>query len=110
MLQAVGTITSPTGQVINFVTNVLVTPEPAGRCPILHLELGPIELDLLGLQVETNQIVVDVVAQAGPGNLLGNLLCSVAHLLDQNPGNALAALLNNLLRGGLLRIVGISFV
>jgi hypothetical protein len=28
---------------------------------------------------------LDLTAVAGSGNLLGNLLCAVAHLLDQNP-------------------------
>jgi hypothetical protein len=43
--------------------------------------------------------VLDITAQSGPGNLLGNLLCSVAHLLDSNAaGQGLASLLNNLLR------------
>jgi hypothetical protein len=60
--------------------------------------IGPIDLNLLGLMVHTNQIVIDITAQAGPGNLLGNLLCAVAHLLDSNAsGNALANLLNHLL-------------
>ena len=54
-------------------------------CPILHLVLGPIRLDLLGLVVKTNQIVLDITAVPGPGNLLGNLLCAVANLLNQSP-------------------------
>jgi hypothetical protein len=68
-------------------------------CPILHLDVGPIFLDLLGLQVRTNEIVLDVTAVAGPGNLLGNLLCAVVHLLDQNPlGAAVTNLLNQINR------------
>ena len=39
-------------------------------------------VDLLGLQVHLNQVVLDITAQSGPGNLLGNLLCSVANLLN----------------------------
>lgn len=53
-----------------------------GACDILHLELGPLDLDLLGLQIHLDKIVLDIVAQPGPGNLLGNLLCAVAGLLD----------------------------
>lgn len=53
-----------------------------GECPILFLELGPLFLDLLGLQVSLSQITLDITAVAGPGNLLGNLLCAVAGLLD----------------------------
>jgi len=53
--------------------------------------------------VTTNQIVVDIVAQPGPGNLLGNLLCAVANLLNPNGGiiagllNQVVALLNQIL-------------
>lgn len=64
-------------------------------CGILHLELGPISLDLLGLQVDLNQVVLDVAAGPGSGNLLGNLLCSVTGLLDNSIG--LATLLNQIL-------------
>ena len=51
-------------------------------CDILHLVLGPLDLDLLGLQVHLDKVVLNVVAESGPGNLLGNLLCAVAGLLD----------------------------
>jgi hypothetical protein len=71
-----------------------LTGAGSGKCSILHLDLGPLNLDLLGLQVDLSEVVLDVNAQPGPGNLLGNLLCSVAHLLDGGPAGAL----NNLLR------------
>jgi hypothetical protein len=59
------------------------TPNPADPdCPILNLELGEIHLDLLGLNVDTSRICLDIEADPGPGNLLGNLLCGVSHLLD----------------------------
>ena len=64
-------------------------------CAILHLDLGPLSLDVLGLQVNLSRIVLDITAQPGAGNLLGNLLCAVAGLLD-NPGG-LAKLLNDIL-------------
>lgn len=54
----------------------------AATCPILHLDLGPLNLNLLGLTVHLNQVVLDINAVSGPGNLLGNLLCSVANLLN----------------------------
>jgi hypothetical protein len=66
----------------------------AGSCDILHLVLGPLDLDLLGLQVHLDQIVLDIVAQSGAGNLLGNLLCAVAGLLD--PASPLEGLLTQL--------------
>jgi hypothetical protein len=36
-------------------------PEP-DVCPILHLELGPLDLNLLGLRVQLNQVVLDITA------------------------------------------------
>jgi len=51
-------------------------------CQILNLTLGPLHLDLLGLVVDLNQIHLTITAEQGPGNLLGNLLCAVAGLLD----------------------------
>lgn len=48
-------------------------------CSILHLELGPIRLDLLGLVVvvddcEGGPVIVDITGESG---LLGNLLCAL---------------------------------
>jgi hypothetical protein len=73
--------------------NLVVTPGNQ-RCTILNLDLGPIFLNLLGLELVTSPISVDLTAVAGPGNLLGNLLCAVVHLLDGNP---LGAAVQNLL-------------
>ena len=69
-------------------------PQPT-VCPILHLELGPLDLNLLGLRVQLNQVVLDITALPGPGNLLGNLLCAIAGLLD---GVDLSGVLGNLLQ------------
>jgi hypothetical protein len=70
-------------------------------CSILNLDLGPLNLDLLGLVIDLAPVSLDVTAVPGAGKLLGNLLCAVAGLLD-GPGGALggiAALLNRLLTG-----------
>jgi hypothetical protein len=66
-------------------------------CRILHLELGPLDLNLLGLRIQLNRVVLDITAERGPGNLLGNLLCAVAGLLNGNPTAGLVALLNRIL-------------
>ena len=66
-----------------------VPPIP-GACQVLNLVLGPINLNLLGLSVRTNQINLRIDAIPGAGNLLGNLLCSVTNLL--NPDGALGPL------------------
>lgn len=66
-------------------------------CTILDLTLGPLHLDLLGLVVDLNQVHLVITAVQGPGNLLGNLLCAVAHLLDGTGlGNALQNLINSI--------------
>jgi hypothetical protein len=52
------------------------------ECPILDLQLGPINLNLLGLGVATSPICLRVTAIEG-GGLLGNLLCAVANLLQR---------------------------
>lgn len=97
-----GTLTNAAGAVIGTVTNVPVTVPVAaasGSCQILNLTLGPLDLNLLGLMVHLNQVVLNISAQPGPGNLLGNLLCAVANLLNGGaPLGALAGLLNNILR------------
>ena len=97
-----GTLTDALGNVIGAVTNVPITlpvTNITGTCDILHLELGPLDLNLLGLVVHLDRIVLDIDAQSGPGNLLGNLLCAVAGLLDSNgPLSGLAQLLNRILR------------
>jgi hypothetical protein len=106
-----GVATPVVGDAVNIVNqafNVVADlsgagqgPGGQGRCQILFLDLGPIFLDVLGLEVSLSQIELDITAVSGPGNLLGNLLCAVAGLLDGGPGN----LLNNLLRN-INRILG----
>jgi hypothetical protein len=91
-----GTLTAnnETTSIVRVVT-LPVAQITQATCDILHLDLGPLSLDLLGLQVDLSRIVLDITAEAGPGNLLGNLLCGVAGLLDNPSG--LASLLNRIL-------------
>ena len=75
----------------------------ATPCPVLNLVLGPLDLNILGLQVTLNQVQLNIDAIPGPGNLLGNLLCDVANLLSPGNGGLSAVLslvvtdLNNIL-------------
>jgi len=62
-------------------------------CAILNLDLAPLDLQLLGLHVHLNEVLLLIEAIGGPGNLLGNLLCAVAGLLD---GGILAGLLGQI--------------
>jgi hypothetical protein len=107
------TVASVTPQAGQLVANVLIgshsvlvpltmtaRPAPAAAgvqaaavCPILDLSLGPINLSLLGLNVDTSPICLVVTAQQG-GGLLGDLLCGIANLLNQ--GTPLADILAGL--------------
>jgi hypothetical protein len=71
-------------------------PTP-GACDILTFALGPLDLDLLGLRVALDPINLLIEAIPGAGNLLGNLLCGIAGLLDGPLGGGLGNLLRNLL-------------
>lgn len=77
----------------------------ATSCRILNLVLGPLHLNLLGLVVDLNQVHLQITAVGGPGNLLGNLLCAVANLLNGSaPAANKASLLNDVI--GALGILG----
>jgi hypothetical protein len=70
---------------VNLSTEAII-PDPGEitalqEVSILHLELGPIELNLLGLEVETSEICLDITASPGEG-LLGDLLGGLAGGLD----------------------------
>jgi hypothetical protein len=103
VLTAAGTYT---GTLTNLATNATTTTGGTftgavsggtGSCQILNLTVGPIHLDLLGLVVDTNTIHLTITAQQGPGNLLGNLLCAVANLLNGNTSPTALQQLANLL-------------
>jgi hypothetical protein len=84
-------------------SQVPLPPLPPGNaCSILSLDLGPINLNLLGLVVRTNQIQLRIDAVQGAGNLLGNLLCGITGILNPSalsstPLGQLAQVLNALL-------------
>jgi hypothetical protein len=74
-------------------------------CDVLRLVLGPLSIDLLGLQIDLNRVVLTIDAVTGAGNLLGNLLCAVAGLLDGVGLGGLTDILEDLLNAviGILR-------
>lgn len=99
-----GNVFGPTGSVLGAVNQTVTAPvSVSGSCQILALTLGPLHLDLLGLTLDLNQVVLNITAVPGAGNLLGNLLCDVANLL--NGGGPLSNLLNSL-AGLLNQIIG----
>lgn len=85
--------------VTTAVTNAIGTGALAttGTCPVLNLDVGQIHLNLLGLDVSLSAISLDIVAQSGPGQLLGNLLCAVVHLLDGPTAGGVSTALTNLI-------------
>jgi hypothetical protein len=88
-----GTFTNLLNQTTNFTQNFTNIPieitQQGRRCQILFLDLGPLFLNVLGLEINLSRIILDIDAVQGPGNLLGNLLCALVGLLD---GPNLAAL------------------
>jgi hypothetical protein len=104
---ALGTLTGKLGKRTVKQSNVAIpvsmgsgsstgmTAHAAATCQILNLVLGPLHLNLLGLHVDLNQVVLNITGVTGTGQLLGNLLCGVANLLNPGlPAGQLAGLLN----------------
>jgi len=103
---ALGTLTGKLGNRMIKKSNVAIpvsmgsassplTAHAAATCQILNLVLGPLHLNLLGLHVDLNQVVLNITGVTGTGQLLGNLLCGVANLLNPGlPAGQLAGLLN----------------
>jgi len=78
-----------TADITKFVlTPAAGNPAPGQTCAILDLELGPINLNLLGLHVDTSPICLRISAIEG-GGALGSLLC------DITDGVQLPAVLNS---------------
>lgn len=90
-----GVVTQIT-QTFTDVPASLLANGSGNSCQILFLDLGPIFLDLLGLTVDLSEIELDVRGERGPGNLLGNLLCAVAGLLDGGATGGLSALIGQI--------------
>ena len=86
---------------------------PGATCPVLDLALGPINLSLLGLNVDTSPICLEITATQG-GGLLGDLLCAIGNLLNSGLplGDILAGLTQtqlNTLNSGLTTVLNQVF-
>ena len=102
-LVAIGTLTATvldaTGNIVrNIVTQVTVPVTTAnGSCTILHLELAPLDLNVLGLLIHLDR-TCSIFPHSPGGGLLGDLLCVIAGLLDPfTLGQQLVNLLNQIL-------------
>jgi len=85
-----GSEVSSTGTSYQFASSSMY--HFTASCGILLLDLGPLHLDLLGLVVDLNEVILNITGQTGAGNLLGNLLCALTGLFDI-PG-AIAGIIN----------------
>jgi len=74
------------------ITNFVLSPGQGNSCSVLNLELGPINISLLGLHVDTSSICLTITAHRGQG-ILGNLLCSLANVGGVIP--VITQILNN---------------
>jgi hypothetical protein len=74
------------------------------RCDVITLRLAPLDLELLGVQVQTSHISLDVYARKG--RVLGNLFCALARAKVTFPRSArVARALNSRLDGRSLRVL-----
>jgi hypothetical protein len=96
VLNGLVTFADGTTQEVTNQTATTTASVAQASCRILELDLGPLNLDLLGLVIDLSDVHLDITAQRGPGNLLGNLLCAIAGLLDGGlpTGTALTQLVN----------------
>ncbi|MDB5311808.1 MAG: Cadherin domain protein [Gemmataceae bacterium] len=78
---------------------------PAGSSQVLALTVPPINLNLLGLNLQTSQIQVNADALTGNGLLLGNVLTTLLNTLGATPGSLTD--LNNNLNALLAKVVGV---
>ena len=74
------------------------------RCDVITLRLAPLDLELLGVQVQTSHVSLDVFARKG--RVLGDLFCALAHAKVTFPRVARA--LNSRLDGRSLRVFSAS--
>jgi len=90
------------GQLLNSALTEIIPFAHGANCAILHLELGPLDLNLLGLKVildncANGPVTVDIKGQTGANKLLGNLLCGLLGNGQLGLGATLQQLLGQLL-------------
>lgn len=77
------------------------------RCNVITLRLAPLDLELLGVQVQTSHISLDVYGRKG--RVLGDLFCALSHAKVTFPRSArVAQALNARLDGRSLRVLAAS--
>jgi hypothetical protein len=74
---ATATLTPLAGAPTTIHKKVTLAASPSGTCTILTLTLETLELNLLGLNVHLEKVVLSVTGQRN-GGVLGSLFCSLA--------------------------------
>jgi hypothetical protein len=100
-----GTLRSGTGLTRDRapVKFAVVAKAHGGRCNVLTLHLAALNLELLGADVTTSTINLNITAV--PGRVLGNLFCALANAKITFPHSAsVARALNSYLHGHSLRV------
>jgi len=97
-----GLLNNVLGNLLGAVLADILNVDVQHVCSILHLELGPLDLNLLGLEVMLDDcnggpVLVDITAETGRGNLLGNLLCGLLDGGGIDLGTTLGSILDSLL-------------
>ena len=83
--------------------NISTAIPTAGR--IMTFAVPGIDLDLLGLQLESDPVLVDATAQSGDGRLLGNVWATAMNTLDATPEKM--AQMTNTANAVLARVFGV---
>jgi hypothetical protein len=86
------------------VTFAVLAKANGGRCNVLTLRLAPVDLELLGLQVQTSYISLDLYAVRGA--VLGNLFCALSRAKVTFPHAA--RVLNSRLHHRPVQVLGAS--
>jgi hypothetical protein len=110
--RASGTATAtltPIGQHPTTISKqVTLAATRSGSCTVLTLNLEELNLDLLGLNVHLEKVVLNVTGQPH-GGVLGSLFCSLAHAKVKAARVAAAARLNRAIRrNGVVRPVSFA--
>jgi hypothetical protein len=83
-----GSFTDAAGNIVGSITNLPfelpLTSTQGTTCQILHLELGPLDLNSLGLTVYQDMIILDITDQSATSMRARNLLCSTSKALKSN--------------------------
>jgi hypothetical protein len=82
-----------------------VDPVPISDGQILNVTVPPLDVNLLGLKLETSPITINASAETGDGLLVGNVLTTALKTLDATPENL--SELNTNINGILAKVVGV---